>query len=249
MTSTATETPTHFGTDWVGVEGIFGGKAIATTVEAAVTAPEVDGLVLASASLEFSGGLAVGDATLVTDVVHRGRSTATVHVTCVQERPRLRAVAKLVAPGERRVLPAHQLPDGPGPDALDDFDPPYGRLSYDHKFGVRVVGHALEDGVPTTRAWVRALPGTGLGVGGTEVALLDVLPPGLFMRDPRPSFVPTVDFALHLDVQALAHEGEWLYGVMRTEWATDAFCLETATLHRADGRFVARGTQTRRIVW
>lgn len=249
VTMTATETLTHFSPDWVGVEGIFGGRGIATAVEAATHTPEVEGLVLASASLEFSGGLSVGGAEVVTDVVHRGRSTATVQVTVVQGRPRLRATAKLVAPGERRVLGPHVLPQGPGPDELDDFDAPYGRLAYDDKFRVRVVSHAEEAGVPTTRAWVRLQSGSGLGAGGAEAALLDVMPPSLFLHQPQPKFVPTVDFAMHLDALTPAVEGEWLYAVMRTEWATDTFCLETATLHRPDGRFVARGTQSRRIVW
>lgn len=239
--------------DWAGVRGVFGGRVIAAVAEQARLHPDTDGLDLGSCHVEFTGGAVTGEATLRPRLVHRGRSTATVEVECTQvqggsERRVVGSTTKFVARGTTPVLGPSTLPYGPAPEDLDDFEPPWGALSYDLKFGTRLVSHASEAGVPTTRAWLRITPGTGLGRFGGTAALLDVLPPGLFMREPIPQFVPTVDFSMHLDATTLPDEGEWVYGVMRTEWADDAFCLETSTLHRADGRFIARGTQNRRVV-
>lgn len=251
--SAAGGTPVTFSEDWVGVRGVFGGRVIAAVLEHAAALPDLDGLEVGSVHVEFTGGALPGEASLVDAVVHRGRSTATVEVTCSQEQDgKVRRVVgsstKFVARAGAPTLAPHRLPEVPAPDDLLEFDPPWGALSYDLKFDVRFVSHALEDGVPTTRAWLRARPGTGLGRLGTVAALLDVLPPGLFMREPLPQFVPTVDFSMHVDALAVPEEGEWVLGVMRTEWADEAFCLETSTLHRADGRYVARGTQNRRVV-
>lgn len=256
MTSTAPladPVPVEFTPDWVGVRGVFGGRVIAAVAEEARAHPETAGLDLGSCHVEFTGGALTGEAMLRPRLVHRGRSTATVEVECTQvqgrsERRVVGSTSKFVARGTTPALPPHVLPAGPGADDLDDFAPPWGALSYDLKFGVRLVSHTLEGGVPTTRAWLRVNPGTGLGPFGGVASLLDVLPPGLFMREPIPQFTPTVDFSMHLDAAVLPDEGEWVYGIMRTEWADDAFCLETSTLHRADGRFVARGTQNRRVV-
>ena len=249
-----------FGPDWAGITGVYGGRVIAAVAEEARAHPSTDGLELASVFVEFTGGAQVGPATLRTELVHRGRSTATLHLVCAQvqggpgqatERRVVGGVAKFVAPGSPTAQPSATSGtalDAPSPESLPEFVPPWGALSYDHKFGVRVISHRLEQGVPTTRAWVKLQPGTGLGSHGSLAALLDVLPPGLFMTAPRPRFVPTVDFAMHLDASVPVVEGEWFYGVMRTEWEAEEFCLETATLQRADGRFVGRGTQTRRVV-
>ena len=255
-----TSTEVAFEPDWAGITGVYGGRVIAAVAEEARAHAATDGLELASVFVEFTGGAQVGPATLGTGVVHRGRSTATLDVVCTQvqgrpgheaepmvERRVVGAVAKFVAPGA--ALPAVAAPlRAPDPESLPEFVPPWGSLAYDHKFDVRVISHELEEGVPTTRAWVKLQPGTGLGNHGSLAALLDVLPPGLFMREPRPRFVPTVDFAMHLDADVPVVEGEWFHGVMRTEWEAEEFCLESATLQRADGRFVGRGTQTRRIV-
>ncbi|MFC6152140.1 thioesterase family protein [Nocardioides yefusunii] len=247
----------NFAPDWAGVRGVYGGRVIAAAAEAAREVAATEGLRMGSVHVEFTGGGVVGDAELHRTLVHRGRSTATVHVECWQEQgtpeaPKRRrvvgAVVKFLAPGTSRVFGNSTLPAGPDPEECEEFDAPWGEMAYDHHFGFRLISHALEDGVPTSRAWVRIQPGTGLGPHGTLAALLDVLPPGMFMREPYPQFVPTVDFSMHLDADAVVEEGEWLYGVMRSDWADDTFYVDTATLHRADGRFVARGTQNRHIV-
>lgn len=242
-----------FTDEWVGVRGVFGGRVIAAVAEHAASLPEVEGLALGSVHVEFTGGAVTGEANLATRVVHRGRSTATVEVVCEQVqgasvRRVVGATSKFLARTSAPASAPPVPPSLPGPDGLPEFEAPWGELSYDRKFEVRIISHSLQDGAPTTRAWVRAREGAGLGRLGTVAALLDVLPPGLFMREPLPQFVPTVDFSMHVDAAAVPDEGEWVLGVMRTEWADEDFCLETATLHLADGRYVARGTQNRRVV-
>lgn len=241
------------GADWRGVEGIFGGKVIALLADAVTAAPGTAHHQLASMWVEFSGSLLPGDLHDEVEVPHLGRSTATVRATLSQQgRQKASAVAKLVAldTAEPSQPTARRIPDAPGPEELDDLVPPWGALNYDPKVQVKVIEHLALDGTLTTRAWVRIRPdhGADLGVGGVEAVLLDVLPPGLFMTGVAPSFVPTVDFALHLAPRARAVVGEWFWGEMRTEWIEGGFCAETGEIRRADGTFVARGTQTRRVV-
>lgn len=238
----------NIGEDWRGKDGIYGGKVVACLAESVQADPAVTGLRLASMWVEFSGTVLPGQVELVTEVIHRGRSTATVRGALVQGKQRASAVAKLVASGGESLVAPRQLGTLPLPEALDDFVAPWGELAYDPKFQIRVARQSVDDGIITTRAWVRLQPDTELGQGGAEAALLDLLPPGLFLADPAPTYVPTIDFALHLNPNAAVTPGEWLWGEMRTEWADEEFCADTGTLYRADGTFVARGTQTRRVV-
>lgn len=235
--------------DWRGKDGIYGGKVVACLATSVYAAPDVAGLRLASMWVEFSGTVLPGQVELFPETVHRGRSTATVRTTLVQGKQRASAVAKLIASEGGTLVEPRQLRALPAPETLTDFEAPWGDLSYDPKFQIRVAHQSIDDGVITTRAWVRTQPDTDLGHGGAEAALLDLLPPGLFFAERVPSYVPTVDFALHLNPNAPARAGEWLWGEMRTEWADNEFCAETGTLHRPDGTFVARGTQTRRVVF
>lgn len=236
---------------WKGMEGIYGGKVVAMLAECVTSHPEVERLDLGSLWVEFSGTVLPGEVDTVVEVLHAGRSTATVRSQLVQEgRPRASAMVKLVASGGMPAVGPRTLPPTPQPETLEDFVAPWGALDYDPKLQVRVFEQGVVDGVVTTRAWVRVRPGHGadLGVGGLEGVLLDLLPPGLFAVEPRPRFVPTVDFAVHTNPNARAVEGEWYWGEMRTEWADEGFCAETGEVRRADGTFVARGTQTRRVV-
>ncbi|QCX27916.1 thioesterase family protein [Nocardioides jishulii] len=236
---------------WKGKGGIFGGKVIALLADCVRMPAEVDRLELASLWVEFSGSVVPGEADETVEVLHAGRSTATVRAVLEQDgRAKASAMAKLVAAGQASVLPGRTLPPAASPDDLDDLVAPWGALDYDPKLQVKVIDQGLVDGVITTRAWLRVRPGHGddLGVGGIEGVLLDLLPPGLFFTQVPPSFVPTIDFALQLNPSSRAETGEWYWGEMRTEWSDGEFCAETGELRRPDGTFVARGTQTRRIV-
>ncbi|WP_110241582.1 thioesterase family protein [Nocardioides gilvus] len=236
------------GADWRGKEGIYGGKVAACLADAVQIDPDLAGLELASMWVEFSGTVFPGPVEVVAETVHRGRSTATVRATLVQGRQRASAVAKLIASGGRTPLEPRRWAALPDPEKLHDFQAPWGELEYDSKFQIRVAGQSADEGIITTRAWVRTQADTHLGHGGAEAALLDLLPPGLFFADPVPAYVPTIDFALHLNPNARVRPGQWLWGEMRTEWADEEFCADTGTLYRPDGTFVARGTQTRRVV-
>lgn len=240
------------GADWKGKEGLFGGKVVAMLAEAVTSAPEVGRLELASLWAEFSGSVVPGPVEQRVEVLHAGRSTATVRAALVQDgRSRASGVAKLVASGGALSTGTRSIPPAPGPDDVADLEAPWGRLDYDVKLQIKLVEQSVVDGVITTRAWIRVRPdhGADLGAGGVEAVLLDLLPPGLFFTDRVPAFVPTVDFALQTNPSARARAGEWYWGEMRTEWADEEFCAETGEIRRADGTFVARGTQTRRIVF
>lgn len=250
--STSIPVPLQVGADWRGVEDVFGGKVVALLADCVAAVPELDRLRLAALWVEFSSSVVPGPVDGRVAVLHAGRSTRTVRVHLVQGgRSRASGMAKLVAVGASGTLPSKDLGDVPGPEYVPDLVPPWGALAYDPKVQVKVVRTAVVDGVLTTQAWVRVRPGCGddLDPVGVAAVLLDLLPPGLFHHERRPSFVPTVDFALHLDLSARPAVGEWHWGEVRTEWADGEFCGETAELRRADGTFVARGTQTRRVVW
>lgn len=238
------------GADWKGVEGLFGGKVIGMLADCVTSVPQVAAHELASLWVEFSGSVVPGVVDEEVRVLHAGRSTATVQARLAQEgRSKASAVAKLVGAGGAAALGRRVLPDAPPPADVEDFVAPWGHLQYDPKLQVKVISTGTVEGVLTSRAWIRVRPGHGddLGVGGVEAVLLDLLPPGLFLTPHPPAFVPTVDFALHLNPSARAVVGEWFWGEMRTEWADEEFCAETGELRRADGTFVARGTQTRRV--
>lgn len=250
--SIATPVPLQVEADWRGVEDVFGGKVIALLADCVAAVPELDRLQVAALWVEFSSSVVPGAVDGRVEVLHAGRSTATVRAQLVQDgRSRASGMAKLVAAGSSPSLSPRDLGAVPRPEEVPDLVPPWGALAYDPKVQVKVVRTALVDGVLTTQAWVRVRPGQGADLGhvGVAAVLLDLLPPGLFHHERRPSFVPTVDFALHLDPSARPAVGEWHWGEVRTEWADGEFCGETGELRRADGTFVARGTQTRRVVW
>lgn len=237
--------------DWRGQEGLYGGKVVAMLADLLTATDVGDRLALASVWAEFTGAVVPGVTETGVEVLHQGRSTALVRATLRQDgRAKASAVAKFVAAGEGDKLPPRTLPPAPEVDDVVDYDAPWGRLHYDPKLQLKVIDQETRDGVLTTRAWLRVRPGHGddLGVGGVEAVLLDLLPPGLFALEDHPAFVPTVDFAMHLNPSHRAEVGRWYWGEMRTEWSDGEFCCDTGEIRTPEGAFVARGTQNRRVV-
>ncbi|WP_162598633.1 thioesterase family protein [Nocardioides gilvus] len=232
---------------WLGLGGVFGGKIIAETIRVAGAHPEVADLSVASAYVSFLGTVTPGEVDFATRVTHRGRRTATVDVAVVQGRDLATGRVKLAVAGAEDLCGPARLKAFPGPEDVEPYVAPYGALAHDEHLEVRPFSTVPDEGVPSVRAWVRARVGAGLGVG-TAAALLDIVPPSLFFSGHPPTFVPTIDFHLHRQPRDEDLEGQWLLAEARTEWADGALCAETTTLHRPDGTFLARGTQTRRIV-
>ena len=238
----------HIDGSWRGLQGIFGGKLIAEITRVADEHPEVADLSVASVHVSFLGTVSPGEVELDVRVTHRGRRTAALDIAVVQGRELVTGRVKLARTGADALNGPADLGVLPAPDEVPAYQAPYGALAHDEHLEVRPFSTEPVGGVPTVRAWVRARVGAGLGAG-TAAALLDIVPPSLFFTDRPPAFVPTIDFTLHRQPHAGGLEGEWLLAEGRTEWADEHVCAETATLHRADGTFLARGTQTRRIEW
>lgn len=238
----------HIDGSWRGLQGIYGGKVIAEITRVADEHPEVADLSVASVHVSFLGTVAPGNVEFDVRVTHRGRRTAALDIAVVQGRELVTGRVKLARTGDEDLCGPADLGELPAPEEVGVYQAPYGPLAHDEHLEVRPFSTEPVRGVPTVRAWVRARVGAGLGAG-TAAALLDVVPPSLFFTARPPAFVPTTDFVLHRQPRVGDLEGEWLLAQGHTEWADGQGCAETATLHRADGTFLARGTQTRRIEW
>jgi acyl-CoA thioesterase len=235
---------------WLGMEGIFGGFVLGRVVDAADT---VDGFAPQAVSTHFVSAVRPGAVDLVTEVVHRGRATASVRIELRQDgRTRVHAIASLVPAAQefswRRT--ADPTPWG-DPDTLAPYVPRHKPLAYSDHLDVRAVGTpTLEGG---TAAWVRLAPGDrspdDFGPHGVASIFLDVLPPGLFALDEPPAFVPTIDFTVHFAPRLGDVARGWHHVGNRTVWATRDYCVDESTLHDREGRLLAQIRQGRTIRW
>ncbi|MFS3126863.1 thioesterase family protein [Nocardioides sp. Bht2] len=241
-----------FSPAWAGFAGVFGGRVIAELGAAAVADPRLGEMSLVSLVAQFSAAIDVGRGDVEVEVTHVGRASASVSVRLVQERLRASAEAKLVRSGDPSVQQPWVVNDRPEPDEIAEFEPPYGEMAYADLVRIRVIDHKVRDGLPSTRCWVsfdEAAAAVGeLDPAGRAAALLDVVPPGPFFTEPRPSFVPTIDFALNLAPSPPVSADGWYYTEATTLWRNSGYCAESTTPWTSSGEFVARGTQNRRIV-
>lgn len=243
-----------FSPHWAGFAGVFGGRVIAELGAAAHRAddPRLAEMALVSLVAEFHAAVDAGPGAVEVDVVHAGKASASVSSRIVQGRLRASAKAKLVRTTERSQYPVRSLEDLRRPELIAEFETPYPAMAYSDLVQIRLIDHRSLAGLPSTRCWVRLDDATRavgeLDAVGRAAVLLDVVPPGPFFVEPRPSFVPTIDFALHCAPAAPASPDGWYYTEASTMWQTSDFCAESTTLWTSAGDFVARGTQNRRVV-
>lgn len=236
-----------FGPEWLGMEAVFGGSVLAAVVDTAT----LDGLHPQSLNAAFVSSVHPGRAEISTEVLHRGRSTASMRLALVQgDRLRVHASASLV-PRDRELV--WDPPTDPGPWGDPEASPPlvprHRPLPYAEHLDLRRVGQdTLEDGAT---AWVRMRESDGLGPHGRAALLLDVLPPGLFAREPAPGFVPSIDFSVHFSPRAaLAIDpGAWFLVNNRTVWSAVDYCVDQSVLHDRDGHLLAQVRQGRAVRW
>jgi acyl-CoA thioesterase len=233
---------------WSGVDGMFGGHVFSTIADAAAEASEHR---LAAMTLCFMSGVQPGEVDLEVTPLHAGRRTATCRVELAQ-------AARLCVHG----LTEHATPAG-GRHHVRQVETParpvaavampegHQSLEFRQRFDTLLVADPELDGC--SGGWVRFRdPPEEVGVRtpqGMLATLLDVMPPGLFTRDPKPWFVPTLSFTAHFgpidDIDPLA----WMYLTHATAWATDTLCVDESTVWMADGRLLAQGRQTRSVRW
>ena len=234
---------------WGGVDGVFGGHVLATLADAATSG--VQAARLASLMVCFVASVKPGAAVVETESLHDGRTAATSRLALIQEdRVRAHAFAEFFrGTGETRWTDQIDVPDRPAAG----FEPPDERpgLAFRERFEMVL----LERSAPgvTGGAWVRLREDPSeVGLASPEAvlaALLDVMPPALYMEPVRPIFVPTLAFAAHFRTDSRVDPAGWFYLTHRTAWANDQTCIEDAAVHDAEGRLLAQGRQTRTVRW
>jgi acyl-CoA thioesterase len=238
-----------FDPGWLGMEAVFGGTVLAAVADAAV----LDGFHAQSLTATFVSAVRPGPAAIRTEVLHRGRSTASVRLVLVQEdRPRVLATASLVPPGGRMVWdPSVDVSGAGDPVHAPVLVPRHRPLPYAERLELRQVGEDSLSGGST--AWVRMRAGEdhGLGAHGRVALYLDVLAPGLFSQPVPPRFVPSIEFSAHFSPRAAGavDPAEWFLVTNTTVWSTDSYCVDESELRDRDGRLVAQVRQGRAVRW
>jgi acyl-CoA thioesterase len=233
---------------WRGVDGMFGGHVFSTIADAAA---EASGHRLAAMTLCFLSRVQPGEVDLEVVPLHAGRRTATCRFELVQAaRLCVHGVTEHATPtGGHHHVRHIRTPERPvAPVAMPEG---HESLEFRRRFDTLLVADPQLDACGG--GWVRFRePPETVGVrtpAGMLATLLDVMPPGLFARDPKPWFVPTLSFTAHFgpidDVDPLA----WMYLTHATAWATDTLCVDESTVWAADGRLLAQGRQTRSVRW
>jgi acyl-CoA thioesterase len=196
----------------------------------------------------------VGDGPLSFDVdtehVGRGNSVASY----VAEQSGHKVLAGSAVFGATRTGPAEEgrpLPDVLSPGESEVFVPPVELATYAQYLELRLATADRPLGAGERAeivAWIRFTDGRLFGAG--EVVLLtDALPPALYSRWDKPKPVPTVDLTVHLtDALDAGPVGGWALMRIRTEHAGSGWAIDDSTVWSDDGRLLALGRQTRRVL-
>ena len=238
--------------DWLGYEGIYGGRVVAELVEAV---GRVDDMDLVTLYAEFTGTVRPGEVDVAVDVHHRGRRSSSISVSLGQERVRARATAKSARVGRGEAAGAVPMPGGvPSPDDLAPFEPPYWTaLEHCRLMELRLVDTSVTEEGARARLWLRLHDDhpevAPLSRDARIACLVDAVPPVLFFVPPAPAYVPTLDLALHLRPRGMGPAANgWCFAEVRLVWASADFCLEEVTMWDSTGEVIAQTRQNRRIV-
>jgi len=246
MDPDAREATVVFSKDWLAVEAIYGGHVVSRLIAALDDLP---GYEVRAVTVHFFGSVRAGEATVSTEVEHRGSTTATVSARLRQGHQRALAVAKLATGGDEGMAESIDLDGLRGPDEVEIAAASYGRLPYEEFIESRALPGGSEEGpMPgASRAWVRLRQGGDLSVPVAAPLLLDALVPGAYSIPPVPSNVPTVEFSVHVtpgEVRATS----WHLATQSLIWASADLCVEESALYDAAGTVVAKARQTRRVL-
>jgi len=242
-------TTRRLGPTWVGMEGIFGGYVLAAAVDAAV----LEGYRPLSVTLGFVSTVQPGEVDMQVEEVHRGRSTASLRIVMVQD-GRLRAhcvVSMVRAGGEPCWEPQVDPTQWGTPEQSPVLVPNHRPLPYMDNLDLRRIGvDTMADGAA---AWVCATTESGVELNPyARIALyLDVLPPGLFSLESRPTFIPSLEMTAHFSTRAALASApeEWFAVRNKTMWSSKEYCVDECTLHNRAGTLVAQLRQGRAVRW
>jgi acyl-CoA thioesterase len=235
---------------WDGLVGIYGGFVLAKLADAAQC---VQGFDLTSLTARLLVPVDREPAIITRRIVHHGRRTAALQLTLEQGgRVRIDASAVLVPVGDtvewQRDAPPAQ--SGP-PSGWVSVPHVQGDLAFARNFDIRTP--AAFTNSEGSSAWIRLLADAAElelhSARAVACAVMDALLPVAFGEQPRPEFVPTIEFAVHFTPQVGLITDGWLIGNNRLDWTTDTYCVEDASLTTVDGRLLATQRQTRLIIW
>jgi acyl-CoA thioesterase len=233
------------------MDGIFGGFVLGRVVDEASL---LAGYRPQALSVQFVAAVHAGEVEMTSEVLHRGRSTASIRIELHQQgRVRAHAIASLVAPTDEVTTWRRRLDPEPwgDPESMPTYIPAHAKLSYgDHLDIRRVLEASMERGAGT---WVRMTHAPShlglLSPHGVASVFLDALPPGLFALEKRPVFVPTIDFAIHF-APGIDDLGEdWCYVTNHTVWTSEHFCVDESALYDRSGSVLAQVRQGRAVRW
>ena len=160
-----------------------------------------------------------------------------VHATVVAGRPR----------GDS-VIPAEPLPDVPGPEDCDDTPLPVEFVPFSQHLRFRFASAArpfASGSEAQLLAWVRLVDDVPVDHAAL-VMLVDAMPPAAYAVAATPVAVPTVDLTVSF-TDAPPASG-WVLLRITTRSAAGGWCLDDSEVWDADGRLLARGRQTRRVL-
>lgn len=188
---------------------------------------------------------AEGELALDAALVREGGSSAVVtvaagealHATVIGGRPR----------GDSEVR-AEEPPDVPRPEDCVDTPLPVDFVPFSQHLQFRFATDARPFASGTDAelvAWVRLVNDEPLDHAAL-VMLVDAMPPAVYAVAATPVAVPTVDLTVSF-TDAPAASG-WVLLRIATRSAAGGWCLDDSEVWDADGRLLARGRQTRRVL-
>lgn len=239
--------------DWTSLQGVHGGVVAALGVKAADTVLAALGVeagtTLRSATFGYVSGNRVGDLEIAVDVVRRGRSLVSTHVTVTQE-GKVTTVGRLhhSTPWEGLEFSAAPAPPQRPPHTV--------------RMGIEGMPSHLDNVEaqldPTTTlfagnpraewlAWSRPLRG-----GELDAVWLtmygDYFPPAVFTHATEPRRAVTIEYSLQIHDAAgrwRLGDGEYLATRVHAFHSHDGFAVEDGWIWLPDGELLATMRQTR----
>lgn len=193
----------------------------------------------------FLAPAAEGTLAMDATLVREGGSSAVVAVTAGDA---LRVHVVGGRPRGDAVLPAEPAPAVPGPEECDDTPLPVDFVPFSQHFAWRfATGARPFTSGPDAEllAWVRPRREAPIDAAAL-VLLVDAMPPAVYAVASTPVAVPTVDLTVSF-TDTPAATG-WVLLRIRTRSAAGGWCLDDSEVWDAEGRLLARGRQTRRVL-
>ncbi|GAB3668149.1 thioesterase family protein [Nocardioides korecus] len=204
-----------------------------------------EGRVPRSLHAVFLEPAAEGELALDAAVVREGGSSIVVSVTAGDA---VRATVVAGRPRGDAVVPAEPLPDVPGPEECDETPLPADVVPFSQhlRFRFATAARPFASGPEAQLvAWARLVDDVPLDHAAL-VMLVDAMPPAAYAVAATPVAVPTVDLTVSF-TDAPPASG-WVLLRITTRSAAGGWCLDDSEVWDADGRLLARGRQTRRVL-